>query len=201
MKLHLGCGTKKLDGWTNIDSVKACSPDLVHDLNEPLPYADLSVDEILAEDLLEHFDKYGRFVVFYEWARVLKIGGRMTIQVPDFKKIIFRYFKLGFDNLVDTVFGENLWQSKIYNSHFGNHKWGYSDKTLPDFIRLFGIEPLKMEKTGLNLRLYAEKKRHVNFKELENFKIYSPANQCGIGEPFVTVGFAEKTIRAFQKIE
>ena len=107
LKLHLGCGTNKLPGWVNIDSVKACRPDLVHDITTPLPYADQSADEILAEDLLEHFDKYIRFVVFGEWVRVLKVGGTVTVQVPNFKKILFRYFKFGFDNFVDFIFGEN----------------------------------------------------------------------------------------------
>jgi len=67
MKLHLGCGTKRKEGWINIDSVAALQPDLVHDISQPLPYDDLSADEILAEDILEHFDKYLRFVVFYEY--------------------------------------------------------------------------------------------------------------------------------------
>ncbi len=61
MKLHLGCGTKKLPGWINIDSVKDVHPDLAHDLRNPFPYPDFSVEEILAEDLLEHFDKYIRY--------------------------------------------------------------------------------------------------------------------------------------------
>ncbi|MCK5179402.1 MAG: hypothetical protein KAR32_07715 [Candidatus Omnitrophica bacterium] len=148
MKLHLGCGTKKLEGWINIDSVEACRPDLLHDISQPLPYDDLTADEILAEDLLEHFDKYLRFVVFYEWVRVLTIGGKVTLQVPDFKKILFKYFKFGYDNFVDFIFGENMWESKTYIGHFGNHKWGYSQKTLPAFVQLFGIEPVNIEKKG-----------------------------------------------------
>ena len=92
MKLHLGCGTKKLEGWVNIDSVPECRPDLVHDITQPLPYADQTAEELLAEDLLEHFDKYIRYPVFYEWTRVLKVGGKITLQVPDFKTILWRYF-------------------------------------------------------------------------------------------------------------
>ena len=73
IKIHLGCGTKKLEGWVNIDSVVACKPDLIHDISQPLPYDDCCADEILAEDLLEHFDKYARYVVFYVfWVCFLK---------------------------------------------------------------------------------------------------------------------------------
>jgi len=158
MKLHLGCGTKKLDGWINIDSVVACNPDLVHDISQPLPYEDCTVDEILAEDLLEHFNKYFRFVVFYEWMRVLKIGGNVTLQVPDFKKILKKFNKFGYDNFVDFIFGENMWESKFYIDHFGNHKWGYCKKTLQKFVKLFGIETVNIETEGLNIRFVGEKK-------------------------------------------
>ena len=124
LKLHLGCGTNKIAGWINIDAVESCKPDLLHDISQPLPYSDLTVDEILAEDLLEHFDKYSRLIVFSEWIRVLKINGIVTLQVPNFKKILFRYFKFGFENFVDFIFGENMLRSKVYIGHYGNHKWG-----------------------------------------------------------------------------
>ena len=199
IRLHLGCGTKHKDGWVNVDSVEACCPDLTHDLSKPLPFADRTVDEILAEDLLEHFDKYLRFLVFYEWTRVLKINGSATIQVPNFKKILFKYFKFGYDNFVDFLFGENMWQSKFYIGHFGNHKWGYSEKTLKEFVELFGIETVKIKTIGLNIRLEGIKKRHVAFAELEGHKIYSHANKFGDGKEDVSVGFAKEKIQEFQR--
>jgi len=198
MKLHLGCGTKRLEGWINIDSVEACKPDLVHDISHPLPYDDLTVDEVLAEDLLEHFDKYLRFIVFYEWVRVLKVGGKVTLQVPNFKKILFKYFKFGYDNFVDFIFGENMWESKIYTGHFGNHKWGYSEKTLKSFVKLFGIEPVSIEKKGLNLYFVGEKRRHVTHDELDEIKIHSHANRFGGGSGDVSVGFSREKIKEFQ---
>ncbi len=199
MKLHLGCGTKKLEGWINVDSIENFQPDLLQDITQPLPYEDLTVEEILAEDLLEHFDKYLRYVVFYEWARVLKIGGKITVQVPDFKKILFKYFKFGYDNFVDFIFGENMWESKTYLGHFGNHKWGYSEKTLQEFVQQFGITPSKIERIGLNLRLTGIKVRHVTQAELDGLTIHSHANQFGGGSGDVTVGFARTKIKEFQK--
>ena len=199
VKLHVGCGTNKLEGWINIDSVEALKPDLVLDITQPLPYHDLSVDEVLAEDLLEHFDKYIRFVVFYQWARVLKVGGRITVQVPNFKKILFRYFKFGFDNFVDFIFGENMWRSEVYIGHFGNHKWGYSDENLRNFVKLFGIEPISLEKINLNLRLVGEKKRHVSMAELDQIQIYAHANATGNGRPFLPLGVVKEKIQIYQR--
>ena len=198
LKLHLGCGTNKLDGWVNVDSVKGCAPDLLHDITRPLPYENLTIDEILAEDLLEHFDKYMRFVVFADWARVLKLSGKITLQVPNFKKILFRYFKFGFDNFVDFVFGENMWRSQIYNGHFGNHKWGYSEKSLQGFVKMFGMEPIMLERKGLNIRLTAEKKRHIPIEELDKIMIYSHANATGIGEASIPLSKAREKIKVFQ---
>ena len=199
MRLHLGCGTKKLEGWINIDSVPECKPDLVHDITTPLPYDDQSAEELLAEDLLEHFDKYVRYLVFYEWTRVLKVGGKIILQVPDFKTILLRYFKFGYDNFVDFIFGENLWESKIYIGHFGNHKWGYSQKTLKEFVSVFGIETANIRRVGLNIRLEGIKRRHVTLNELDNVTIYSHANKFGNGQERVTLKFARDAIQRFQE--
>lgn len=199
MRLHLGCGTKKLEGWINIDSVPECKPDLVHDITTPLPYDDQSAEELLAEDLLEHFDKYVRYLVFYEWTRVLKVGGKIILQVPDFKTILLRYFKFGYDNFVDFIFGENLWESKIYIGHFGNHKWGYSQKTLKEFVSVFGIETANIRRVGLNIRLEGIKRRHVTLNELDNVTVYSHANKSGNGQERVTLKFARDAIQRFQE--
>ncbi len=199
MKLHLGCGTKKLEGWVNLDSVASCQPDLVHDLMQPLPYADQSVSEVLAEDLLEHFDKYMRYVVLGDWLRVLSVGGTVTLQVPNFKKILFKYFKFGFNNFVDFIFGENLWNSKFYIGHFGNHKWGYSPESLKTFVAQFGIETTEVTTPGLNIRLVGRKTRHVTREELDKIMIHSHANQFGPGPADVTLGFARTKIDEFQR--
>ncbi len=199
VKLHLGCGTNKLDGWVNIDSVKGCQPDLVHDITTPLPYRDFSVDEVLAEDLLEHFDKYMRYVVFGEWIRVLKLDGIVTVQVPNFKKILFRYFKFGYDHFVDFIFGETMWRSEVYIGYFGNHKWGYCEETLKNFVRQFGVEPLSLETKGLNLRLVGQKKRHLRNDELDQIQIYSHANDHGTGQAYLPLGVIKTKINAFQR--
>ncbi len=198
IKLHLGCGSKKLDGWVNIDSVKEFEPDMVHDITHPLPFEDMTVDEVLAEDLLEHFDKYMRFVVFYQWVRVLKIGGRVTLQVPNFKKILYRYFKFGYDKFVDFIFGENMLGSEVYIGHFGNHKWGYSVETLSDFVKMFGLEPVDTTCKGLNIFMTAEKKKHVPEAELDEIQIYSHANAGG-DKPSLPLEFVKEKIKIYQE--
>jgi len=199
MKLHVGCGTNKLEGWINIDGVRSCQPDLVHDLTKPLPYGDLTVDELKAEGVLEHVDKYMRYCVFSDWARVLKVGGSIHIGVPDFRKLLSRFYKFKFDDFVDTFFGENMWGSEIYIGHFGNHKWGYSQASLTEFIRQFGIEPVEVKTKGLNINYIGRKARHVTAQEMDRWKIYSHNNKFGAPRNFMTFAEVKEKVNEFQR--
>ena len=186
-KLHLGCGTKSLSGWVNVDAVADCKPDLLHDLRQPLPFDDLSVSEILAQDLLEHFDKYSRYLVFFDWARVLQMGGVIRLQVPDFQHMLKKRRKLGDANFIDVLFGENMWQSEIYTGHYGNHKWAYTSKSLSEFVEIFGIQTVECERIGMNLSWIGEKVTHVKWQDIQSLQVYSHANHCGDGRDSVSL--------------
>lgn len=84
-RLHIGCGDKPLPGWVNIDRV-ARAPGVTTDLDvTDLPYADASVDAVLAEHVFEHFTFAEEGAVWHEMARVLRPGGTLTLEVPDFE--------------------------------------------------------------------------------------------------------------------
>jgi len=80
VKLNLGSGPDRFEGWTSVDRDEAVSPDVLADVAH-LPQADQSVDEILASHILEHLP--WDTSALYEWHRVLKHGGRITVVVPD----------------------------------------------------------------------------------------------------------------------
>jgi ubiquinone/menaquinone biosynthesis C-methylase UbiE len=82
MKINLGCGSIKYDGFKNVDILDNDNVDIVHDLNIlPWPFEDNSIDEIIAEDVLEHLQDTP--AIINELWRVLKEDGIVTIQVPD----------------------------------------------------------------------------------------------------------------------
>lgn len=91
LRLHFGCGANILPGYVNIDNVaRPDSPSVAIDLAR-LPYDTASVDEILAEHLLEHLDFAQEEAVWREMARVLRPGGTLTLEVPDFAWVCERF--------------------------------------------------------------------------------------------------------------
>jgi predicted SAM-dependent methyltransferase len=85
LRLHIGCGENLLPGWVNIDPM-ARAPGVATDIDAThLPFADASVDEVLAEHVFEHFSFDEEARVWREMARVLRPGGRLTVEVPDFE--------------------------------------------------------------------------------------------------------------------
>jgi hypothetical protein len=81
MKLNLGAGTDILPGWVNHDIAALPGIDVVHDLNQyPWPWADGSVQEIKAFDLLEHLDDF--MAAMEELWRIMAPRGRCRINVP-----------------------------------------------------------------------------------------------------------------------
>lgn len=84
LRLDLGCGRRKREGWTGVDSNPAVSPDVLHSLERfPYPFADSSVDEVVMDNSLEHLhDQLG---VMEELHRVAKPGALITLHVPYFR--------------------------------------------------------------------------------------------------------------------
>ena len=83
MKLSLGCGIYKLDGYINVDIRK--DADLVWDLNVyPYPFEDSSCSEILMDNSLEHLADVDRTML--ELHRILAPGGKLIIRVPHYSR-------------------------------------------------------------------------------------------------------------------
>lgn len=81
MKLHLGCGNTRLDGWVNVDITAGDAVDVVCDLDvDTLPFDDDSVDESFGSHVLEHLRNPLHFMG--ELWRVTKPGGTAKFLLP-----------------------------------------------------------------------------------------------------------------------
>ena len=90
LKLNLGCGARKLEGYVNVDKEPLVDPDVVADLGAPgWPFETSSVDEAAAEHVLEHLTAE-RFMAFMgELHRVCKPGAKVRVVLPHPRHDIF----------------------------------------------------------------------------------------------------------------
>lgn len=82
MKLNLGSGYKRYDGFVNVDADTHCQPDYLVKLGtDKLPFPDNSVEEIRAYHILEHIGE-GFIFLMQEIYRVCEHGAIIDIRVP-----------------------------------------------------------------------------------------------------------------------
>jgi SAM-dependent methyltransferase len=79
IKLHLGAGRHRLEGWENHDREV--------DITRPLPWADGAADYVFAEHVIEHVPLRGGVDFVDECFRVLKPGGVLRLSFPDVSKV------------------------------------------------------------------------------------------------------------------
>ena len=120
-KVNIGCGTKAIPGWINIDislnillskipllkwilfklglipeeAYRMVWPPgtIRHDVRRGLPFKDNTVDWIYTCHFLEHVKKREAANILSECYRVLKPGGSIRIVVPDLEVLVGKYIK------------------------------------------------------------------------------------------------------------
>jgi predicted SAM-dependent methyltransferase len=141
VRLHLGCGKKKLPDYINIDGFEP-SADLVADVRK-LPYEDNSVDEILAIHVFEHFEYWEAEDIAREWFRVIRPGGVLIMEMPSFDKTV----KLLKDNTPKSLVYALLalygdWKVKRPEM---THKWCWQPASLAKLLKKVGFSEVKLK--------------------------------------------------------
>jgi SAM-dependent methyltransferase len=89
--LDLGCGVRPFQQeimaratfcigveWAN--TLHDSKPDVVADINRPLPFADASVDHVVSFEVIEHLAEPG--IMLAESSRILRARGTLTLSAP-----------------------------------------------------------------------------------------------------------------------
>jgi predicted SAM-dependent methyltransferase len=156
--LHLGCGTKYLPGFVNIDGNLFNKIDLWLDVRNGLPFRSNSVDSIYSTHMFEHFfpDELHRLLA--ESVRVLKGGGGIRLIVPSLESAIAAYtqslrewFDDSFPRHFDSLGG------RFSNFVFceGQHRTAYDFSYLNEELRAAGFREVVKSAEGES-RLYGD---------------------------------------------
>ncbi len=137
-RLDIGSGPEPKEGFTGVD-LYATGPNIVSAPMNKLPYEDESVDEIYSSHALEHIGKYEVVPTLTEWWRVLKWGGLLTIEVPDFEYVCKNWLKYR-DNgwNLDAVFGDQSTPGQF-------HKTGFTRQIMYDYLAQAGFQGRPVE--------------------------------------------------------
>lgn len=85
MKINLGCGNKRKDGFIGIDCYPCEAVDILADLTKPLPFTESSIDEIWLDNVIEHMPNIPQLMG--EIHRICRDGARVTIITPHFASL------------------------------------------------------------------------------------------------------------------
>jgi len=146
VKLNLGCGPMRKDGWVNVDLFDR-GADLQLDLRAPWPFPDNSVSYIYNSHVFEHLEIDEEVPHFLREAlRVLEPGGMFDVLVPD----TFRPLKAYGDPSATywAIVSARGWhpgchtQLEHINYHFrqnGEHKYAWDAETLARVLKIAGF--------------------------------------------------------------
>lgn len=135
IKLNLGSGRYLEEGFVNVDLLPQPGVDVVADLDQPWPWADETVEMIIASHLFEHVDNPVLFMS--EAWRVLAPDGILDVRVPYYRHVFAftdpthkRYCtELTFDYWIP---GEGLHEAYGYQmgSVKGGPRFAYQERVL-----------------------------------------------------------------------
>lgn len=117
INLNVGCGQNIIPGWCNTDLPTV-------DISKPLLFSDNTIDNILAEHVIEHVPCHEAMRFLDECYRVLKPGGAIRVCVPSLFKLNFaseEYIKFINDKFVKCQSTGDAVRSGIF--HHGHKSW------------------------------------------------------------------------------
>lgn len=139
LDLHLGCGQKIWPGFVNVDQY-AARADVRCDCTA-LTFETGSVDSLYAIHLLEHLHRGDADVALKDWARVLKPGGVLVLELPCLNKIA-QLLVDGEPDIRMTVLG--LYGDPRDPAPAMLHKWGWSREELTQALTQVGLEQVEV---------------------------------------------------------
>ncbi len=153
LKLNLGCGYDKREGYLNLDIDPKCKPDKVCDVTKPLPFKDGEATVIVLQDVLEHVIIESAQNVLRECYRVLEFGGTLLIRVPSVFQIVKKFADQP-DIMMLFLYGDTT-KSGVW----GAHKYGYTPDLMQELADRIGFQLMSADIEDTNYRFELKKQQ------------------------------------------
>ena len=88
-KLHLGSGSRIIDGWANIDIAGLRT--ITWDLRKPLPLVKGQVRFVYTEHFIEHIERKDGALLLSRLRAAMAPGGVLRLSTPDLAKLVADY--------------------------------------------------------------------------------------------------------------
>jgi predicted SAM-dependent methyltransferase len=130
LRLHLGCGWKRFEGYVNVDLWINESTDVICNVTR-LPWPDNSADIIENYHVIEHISHVKVRDALTDWHRVLKPGGKLVVECPHFDDAVKEYLS-GNEARLINIFGRQ-------RSYGDAHLYGYNPQRLKRLLKEIGF--------------------------------------------------------------
>ena len=180
MRLNLGAGVKRIEGFLNVDLDVDTHPDIVGSISDLSAVESGTVEEIVAYHVIEHIFRWDVHDTLTEWRRVLIPGGKVAIECPDLDKCIHNYLTYPDRPELSTrgIFGDDRLRDPLHMHH-----WCFTIPELINELRRAGFVKIREEEPQTHrpmsamrdLRLVAYKPDEMgraSYERLKNEIIY-----------------------------
>jgi predicted SAM-dependent methyltransferase len=137
LKLNLGSGKIRWEGWLNVDKEQGDLRCDLRALDLPAGCADVAI----AVHVIEHFYQWEALAVLTEWKRVLKPGGKLILELPCMDKVLQQVYQCMKHQqpLSATMSWFVFWGDPKYRDPLMTHKWGYTKAMIEEVLQLAGF--------------------------------------------------------------
>jgi len=151
IKLNVGSGPKKVEGYKNLDRNYFEGVDYICDAWFT-PLDANTVSDIYCRQVLEHFDREETVKVFNEWKRILVNGGKIKVEVPDLLfackqiqmpgKSQWLPQKTNYEHAYSSIFGWEVGRKNMM------HKQGFTNKDIKVLFTINGFVNVEIDETA-----------------------------------------------------
>jgi predicted SAM-dependent methyltransferase len=134
-RLHVGCGSVRLDGWVNVDRFPSPAADFVYDVRYGMPLRELSY--VYAEHFIEHLGYLDAMKFLRDCRGALGVNGVLRLSTPNLDWVYRTQYHPGEWKADAEAVRDCFWMNKAFRAW--GHQFLYNMQTLRSALREAGF--------------------------------------------------------------